>query len=365
MTVGKGSSVLPAVANGTSAHRVAANGTLVVSAIGNETSDLWSAENGASVIGVIYSSEVERVLSLLFIGLSSVFTLCAQLLVLVTIIKSPKLHNAHYYLLGVYCCVDITLVSVNGPAFITRFSNRNIPLSTCKSLTCVTMICVLGQTAHNAVVAYERYTYFCRPFHYERWFNIARIVVTLGMCYAIPATLVTTREAIFNYSFHASSLSCYISNTGIHRYALLVVIVLPSVAVTVYCMIRVWKLSMRAEVSPGVQGNQQNQSTPVQQARKTLKMILLLSGTFWATALPAIVGRFIIFNANYTWEDLDTRRYVVPSMILRLAVFTHCFISSAVNPVIYYYSRRDLRLAMCKLLHRNSTTVQQENYPMS
>ena len=193
-------------------------------------------------------------------------------------------------------------------------------------------ICALGLIAHNAVLDFERYTYLCHPFHYEQWFSTARIVVTLVMCYAFPATVVTTQEAIFNDSFHASTLSCYISNTGIHRYALLVVIMLPSIAVTLYCMIRVWKLSRRAAVSPGVQGNHQNQSTLVLQAHKTLKMMLLLSGTFWATILPAIVGRIIIFSTDYTWED----RYVVPSIIHRLTDFTHCFVSSVANPIIYY-----------------------------
>ena len=376
LVVANGTLVLPVVANGTSVlpvvgtcvHCALVNGTCgVVSALANETSDLRSVENRTSLIeGDIYGSEVERVLSLLFVGLSTAFSLCAQLLVLATIIKSPKLHNAHFYLLGVYCCVDITLVSLAGPAMITLFSSGNIPLSTCQVLAGVTTICVQGMIGHNAVVAYERYTYFCHPFHYERRFSTALIVITLGMCYAIPVTLVATREALFSTSaFHASNLSCNISNAGIHRFTLLVVIVLPSIAVTVYCMIRVWKLSRRAEVSPEVQGNLEIQSTPVQQARKTLKMILLLSGTFWATTLPAIVGGIIILSADYTWEDLDIRRYLVPSIILRLAVFTHCFISSAVNPVIYLYSRKDLRLAMRKLLQRNNNTVQPEIYCMN
>ena len=375
MNAGKGSSVLPVVANGTSAHIVAANGTHVASAIAKKSFSLWSAENETSVIdgvidssvieGVIYSSEVERVLSLLFIGLSTVLTLCAQLLVLVTIVKSPKLHNAHYYLLAMYCCVDITLLSVTGPAFITRFSNRNVALSNCEFVSSVATICLMGQIAHNTVVACERYTYFCHPFHYEQQFSTARIVVILGMCYAIPATIVATQGAIFSFSFHASSLSCWISSIWIERYPFLVISVLSSIAVTVYCMIRVWRLSRRAAVSPGAQVNQQNQSTPVQQAHKTLKMMLLLSSTFWATTLPAIVGKIIIFSTDYTLEDLDTRRYVVPSIIMRLAVFTHCFISSTANPFIYYYSRRDLRLAMCQLLQWNSNTLQPEIYPMS
>ena len=101
------------VDNFTSAPETEENGSgLFPLRLQNETSALgdieqwisasWSVGNGTSVVkGDIYSSEVERLLSLLFVGLSTVFTLCAQLLVMVTIIKPPNLHNAHYYLLGV------------------------------------------------------------------------------------------------------------------------------------------------------------------------------------------------------------------------------------------------------------------------
>ena len=82
-------------------HTLVENRTSVLIFVENETSEVRAVENGTS--GIIYSSEVERVLSLSFVGLCYVFTLVAQLLVLVTIIKSPKLHNVHFYLLGVYC----------------------------------------------------------------------------------------------------------------------------------------------------------------------------------------------------------------------------------------------------------------------
>ena len=115
--------------NETSVFRAVANRTSVFSSVENETSVLSSVENVTS--GIIYSNEAERVFSLLYIGLSHLFTLCAQLLVLVTIIKSPKLHNAHFYLLGVYCCVDITLVSLTGHVIFMRFTDLEVPSSAC------------------------------------------------------------------------------------------------------------------------------------------------------------------------------------------------------------------------------------------
>ena len=214
----------------------------------------------------------------------------------------------------------------------------------------------LGLVGHIAAIACERYVFFCHPFRYLQQFSKARIVAAVVMCYTIPIIVLMTPSMESGSTFHASILSCTISdNKPSGKFFAL--IVLPSAAVTIYCMIRVWCLSRSAAVGPGVVGNQQTLATPVHQARKTLKMILLLSGTFWVTSLPAYVSWMTIFMAGNTWEDLDSRRYIGPSIVMRLTMFTHCFVSSAVNPLIYYYSRKDLRLATCKLLRLNRNTV--------
>ena len=364
MTLENVTSVFRSVENRMSLFSSGGNETSVFSLVENRTSVLRSVENGTSfravengTSGIIYSSEVERVLSLSFDGLCYVFTLVAQLLVLVTIIKSPKLHNAHFYLLGVYCCVDITLVSLSAPLIIMRFSDVEVPLSACQVMDGLGTIIALGLIGHIAIVAYERYIFFCHPYHYLHRFKISRVAAVLVMCYIIPAVITMTQGVTSDRVFHTSSLSCSISNTGVHNGIILMFIMLPSATVTVFCMIRVWQLCRSAAVAPAVAGAQ---SIPVPQAKKALKMMLLLSGTFWGTTLPISVLRTAIFMAGYTWDDLDSRRYIGPSIMIRLTVFMYCFISSAVNPLIYYYNRKDLRLATCKLFGWNRSTVHPE-----
>ena len=126
-----GTSAMGVSENGTSVMKVSENGTLVLEVTKNATSVLGAAENGTSGRPMMYSSEVERILLISFVGLSTVFTLWTQLLVLVKIIKSPKLHNAHFYHLGVYCCVDITLVSISGASIITPFVDGSMPTLVC------------------------------------------------------------------------------------------------------------------------------------------------------------------------------------------------------------------------------------------
>ena len=196
------------------------------------------------------------------------------------------------------------------------------------------------------------------PYHYLHRFKTQRVAAVLVMCYTIPAVITMTQGTMSGRTFHASSLPCIISNTHTHNGIIIMFIILPSATVTVFCMIRVWRLCRSAAVAPEVVGNH---SIPVPQAKKALKMMLLLSGTFWRTTVPVAVVRTAILIAGYTMDDLDSRRYIEPSILMRLTVFMYCFISSAVNPLIYYYSRNDLRLATYKLLQCKRNTVHPES----
>jgi hypothetical protein len=71
---------------------------------------------------------------------------------------------------------------------------------------------------------------------------------------------------------------------------------------------------------------------------------------------PAQMIRTALFSAGYTWDDLDTRRYLLPSILLRLSTFIYS-LSSVVHPFIFYHSRRDLREAVRRMFRRGTNTV--------
>ena len=79
-------------------------------------------------------------------------------------------------------------------------------------------------------------------------------------------------------------------------------------------------------------------------------MILLISGTFWGTYFPGNIFSAAAFSLGYKWEDIDDRSYMALSIMMRVNVYMLMFVSAAVNPLIYYYSRRDLRAAFYKML---------------
>jgi hypothetical protein len=87
-----------------------------------------------------------------------------------------------------------------------------------------------------------------------------------------------------------------------------------------------------------------------QQAKKAFQMILLISGAFWGTYIPGNLIIASVFALGYTWEDVDDRSHMTMFIIIRVSVYLVTFVSSAVNPLIHYYSRRDLRMAFCKMV---------------
>ena len=83
-----------------------------------------------------------------------------------------------------------------------------------------------------------------------------------------------------------------------------------------------------------------------------IKMILLVSGVYWGTYVPGFATRVVIFNAGFTWDDLDYRRNITAAILFRMSHFllSHC--SSALNPVIYFYTHAEVKAGLKKLLGR-------------
>ena len=135
----------------------------------------------------------------------------------------------------------------------------------------------------------------------------------------------------------------------------------------IYSMVKIWKLMQASKVAPApalvpapapahVPAHTPT-SAITKQARKALILIMQVSGAYWCAHIPSSLIRIIIFNLGYTWDDLDTRRYLVPSILVRLGSLLYVPIAPVVNPVFYYYSRKDLREAFLKLCGRRSQVV--------
>ena len=106
---------------------------------------------------VVFSSKEEQVICILFIAFCATFTIIGQLLVLVTIIKSPSLHCVHFYIIAGYCCGDLLSVGIAAPNYIVTFTvGRTMNATYCRTASTIVICVILGMTYHTGLIAYER-----------------------------------------------------------------------------------------------------------------------------------------------------------------------------------------------------------------
>ena len=97
----------------------------------------------------------------------------------------------------------------------------------------------------------------------------------------------------------------------------------------------------------------------VNKVRVAFKAILLVSGCFWATYVPAFVIRTTLFTVGYTWVDMDTRSSLGAALIIRLVQFLFIHISSVANPFIYFYTNKALRMVILKTTGRKISALEE------
>lgn len=191
------------------------------------------------------------------------------------------------------------------------------------------------------------------PLTHTTLFSPVRLGVTLGLAVGIPYMYAIITEILIGRVCHESILACHLPGTVYLNYVQLASFLFPSLIVTIYCMIRIWRIAMAQRVAPIEPGNAQAAAANVSQLEKirvALKAIGLVSGTFWGTYIPGFILRTIIFSAGITWYDIDTRKEMGASVMMRVSQLMFIQVSSAVNPLIYYNTNRPMKISICKAL---------------
>lgn len=94
-----------------------------------------------------------------------------------------------------------------------------------------------------------------------------------------------------------------------------------------------------------------------------VKIVLLVSGTFWATSVPAFIGRTTIFSSGATWNDMDTRSNSTAYVISR--TFNFMFMTMSARPILYLTINKELRKSCRKMFCRQCKSQLEEEitYP--
>jgi hypothetical protein len=140
----------------------------------------------------------------------------------------------------------------------------------------------------------------------------------LGLAVGIPSAFAIITEILIGRVFHESILICHLPGTVYLNYVQIGCFLFPSLIITVYCMIRIWRVAMAQRVAPApIEPSSAASVSQIDKIRVALKAIALVSGTFWGTYIPGFIIRTAVFSAGNTWVDLDTRKNFNASLLIR------------------------------------------------
>ena len=94
----------------------------------------------------------------------------------------------------------------------------------------------------TAVVALERYFYFCRPFLYQRWFTLKSIIAATVFMFSVTQTYTFTTEIIYKRELQPIVAICQLQVQTTHNVIQFCLFFLPSIIATVFSVYKISKL---------------------------------------------------------------------------------------------------------------------------
>ena len=207
------------------------------------------------------------------------------------------------------------------------------------------------------ILAYERYFYFINPLRYPGMFTKARIYTTVAViyifsfCMSLAFDLIEPRVPVATVmTYQASAWASKINNI-----VFIFVYFIPSGTMSVVALIKLRLLISKhqAQVHPTefnvMNGDQSAVSgVIVKPMKKALKMVGLVSGSFWLTTMPGFLIRLSLSASGVTWADTDYRTSLLTFVFSRVSYMLVVVLSSVINPVIYITVLTELREAARK-----------------
>ena len=308
---------------------------------------------------IVTDSVEEQVITMSAIIFVWIYGTSINSLLLYVIKQTPELYdNCQYTLQACYMLCDIVnncVVAFNTVPILAVNTMNVMSHGVCRAwgtagvASYVTSVHVLGY------LGIERYVYFCRPMKYNRFFSRTKIIITFicissfGLLYSLLVELLTVRQPI------TTTMMCQSPQRvrSILNPLTILLYWVPSAVISIFTLINLrWLISKhQTRVTPAVTEAYENLNNKV---KKAIKMVALVSGTFWVTMVPGMIIRTVVYNSGTgtTWNDTDTRRHMQAFVMARSSWLILTLMSTLVNPVIYLTVQVELRKAVVKCLMR-------------
>ena len=306
---------------------------------------------------IVYSNSIEQGFSVFLLVLFALISLLGQGSVMLTIWKSPSLQEKHFKVLLCCCLGDLIQVLIVTPNWLRVFL-RGVAKRDCKPpiLAGLAMVLFYVNNLKVLLISYERCIYFLHPFQYETKFKTARLMLYEFLIMLVPAIFVAVSYSMYQVEFHASALTCSFPLKKEQFYGQYLLYLCPTILMTTYCTVRIFRLARKSRVGVADQAPNPAQDSFVQQIKIAIRVILLVSSTFWSAVLPSFIIRLVSLQTGITWADMDARTNMAAAVMMRVSSLVLAYVPPAVNPILYYVTRKDLRDALKKLVKLNTNS---------
>ena len=265
-----------------------------------------------------------------------------------------------------YMVLDILYCNITLVHMVTVVISNNIQVMTdvvSRAFATGTLTFLLSSVHIIGLLSYERYCYFIKPLTYATKFTKTRIYTTIiiicivAFCISLGTDLVEPRVPVATTMvYHLTGLASQILNIV---YAVFYAI--PCCTLSVITLIRLHLLisKHKTQVQPIVMSEDQSAVTGVivKPVKEAIKMVGLVSGSFWLVTIPGFFIRFGLSASSVTWADTDYRLSLPLFVLSRGSYMMITIFTSLLNPIIYISVLTDLRDAAwkCNGIQRNNS----------
>ena len=274
--------------------------------------------------------------------------------------KEYSLHTPQYMVLVSYMVCDALFCNLTLLQMVPVVISNNIHVISdivSRILTIFIGSFIYSSIHMVGILAYERYFYFINPLRYPGRFTKARIyaavaaIYIFSFCMSLAIDLIEPRIPVATVlTYQASALASKINNI-----IFIFVYFIPSGTMSVVALIKLRLLISKhqAQVHP-TESNvmKEDQSAVsgviVKPIKKALKMVGLVSGSFWITLIPGFLIRVGLSASGVTWADTDYRTSLLTFVFSRVSYMLISLLSSVINPLIYISVLTELKEAVWK-----------------
>ena len=115
----------------------------------------------------------------------------------------------------------------------------------CKIFTTVTIHSYLSTVYMSGMLAIERYFYFCKPYKYEVYFTIKRVMAAMSVLLLLALVYVATVEVLFTRKLFYAMPNCSIEEDDIVGACSALFVFLPVVITVIFAAVNLSQLIKR------------------------------------------------------------------------------------------------------------------------